>query len=151
MKDTILILCGGETEKFYFDNFKSRVAKIRVETVLEADSPLNLVNLALEKFSEQYLQIWVVFDKDEFDCFDAAIQLADNNGIRVAFSNQAFDLWFILHFQRLEGGFHRSNYGNEINRVLNRSERNKLSKLIVKRVKNSKYSILKESSVVTWW
>ncbi len=124
--DTILILCGGDTEKIYFDNFKSRVAKIKVETVLEADSPLNLVNLAIEKIAENYLQVWVVFDRDEFDCFDAAIQL--KKGINVAYSNQAFDLWFILHFQRLEGGFHRSNFEHEINKLMKRNERNKLTK-----------------------
>lgn len=128
VKDTILILCGGETEKYYFENFKSRVAKIKVEPVLDADSPLNLVNHAIEKKVENYLQIWVVFDKDEFHSFDSAIQLADMEGINVAFSNQAFDLWYILHFKRCEGGFHRKDYGYEINKLMNRNERNKLEK-----------------------
>lgn len=128
VNDTILILCGGDTEKIYFDNFKSRVAKIKVETVLEADSPLNLVKLAIEKMPDKYLQIWVVFDKDDFDCFDEAIQLAGEKGINVAYSNQAFDLWYILHFKRCEGGFHRREYEHEINRLMNRNGKNKLSK-----------------------
>lgn len=128
VNDRILILCGGDTEKFYFDNFKSRVAKINVETALEADSPLNLVNLAISKVSDGYLQIWVVFDKDEFKCFDDAIKLAEKNGVHIAYSNQAFELWFILHFHRLEGGFHRDIYEHELNKLLKRTEKNKLVK-----------------------
>lgn len=41
---------------------------------------------------------WVVFDRDDHDGFDEAIVLAEQNGIHVAYSNECFELWFILHF-----------------------------------------------------
>lgn len=84
---------------------------------------------AIARLSDQYLQIWVVFDKDNFKCFDEAIQLADMyKKIKVAFSNQAFDLWFLLHYERYEGYFHRDKYIPEINRLMERTQRNKLLK-----------------------
>ena len=126
VNDTILILCSGDTEKIYFDNLKSRVAKLKIETVKEANSPRNLVALAIEKLDDNYLQIWAVFDRDAFDCFDEAIKLADERGIHTAYSNQAFDLWFILHFKRCEGGFHRKDYENEVNKLLKRTDKNKI-------------------------
>ncbi|MCX7922045.1 MAG: RloB family protein [Clostridia bacterium] len=128
-RDTILILCGGHTEKVYFDNFKSRIGKIVVEPMLDADSPKNMVLAAIEKAkSSNYLQVWCVFDKDNFKCFDKAIQLADENKIGVAFSNQAFELWFILHFKKYEGALHRDKYKKEINSLLKRKDRNILDK-----------------------
>lgn len=128
VKNIILIVCGGKTEKVYFDKFKSRVAQIRVEPVINADSPLNIVKYAIEIRTDECLETWVVFDKDNFDCFDKAISMAEDHGVKVAFSNQAFELWFILHFKRLEGGFHRDNYEYEINKLLKRDRKNKFTK-----------------------
>lgn len=129
IRDCVLIICGGVTEKKYFDKFKSRIGKIEVQPMLDADSPRNIVEFAIEKMlSGKYLKVWCVFDKDNFNCFDEAIKLAYDKGIGVAFSNQAFDLWFILHFIRVEGVMHRDKYKNEINKLLERKECNALDK-----------------------
>jgi hypothetical protein len=43
---------------------------------------------------EPYHEVWCVFDKDSFlpQDFNGAIQLAKSNRIRVAYSNEAFEL-----------------------------------------------------------
>ena len=44
--------------------------------------------------------VWVVFDKDDFgENYTAAISLANQNRIKVAYSNECFPLWLLLHFQ----------------------------------------------------
>ena len=53
---------------------------------------------------------WVVFDKDDYQDFDEAIEFAKKNGFEVAYSNQAFELWFLLHFKKYSGKLHRREY-----------------------------------------
>ncbi|MDQ2088049.1 RloB family protein, partial [Herbivorax sp. ANBcel31] len=75
-----------------------------------------------------YRQIWCVFDKDDFSDFDDAICLADKHGIGTAFSNQAFDLWFIMHFKVCNGALHRDKYEDIINSCFVRDINNRYKK-----------------------
>lgn len=119
--NAILLVCGGHTEKIYFEQFNLDLAKIRVVANLHARNPRSIVERAIrEKASNQYNQVWCLFDKDIFTCFDEAILLARANDIKVASSNQAFDLWYVLHFQRQDGPLHREKYSEIIKRGLNR-------------------------------
>ena len=43
-----------------------------------------------------YQNVWVVFDKDDFADFDAAIEDARKKGYKVAWSNQSFEYWLYL-------------------------------------------------------
>lgn len=45
-------------------------------------------------------QIWCVFDRDENtdEMLKRAETLAGKNGYHIAYSNPAFELWFLLHF-----------------------------------------------------
>ena len=65
-------------------------------------------------------QCWVVFDKDDFSDsdFNAAIQMAQTNGFHVAYSNQAFEYWLLLHFNLYQGFIHRSRYGEMLSHLL---------------------------------
>jgi hypothetical protein len=62
-----------------------------------------------EKKADQY---WVVFDKDETTAqdFSHAIKLAEENGIRVAWSNEAFECWIILHYRDFRNRCSRQDY-----------------------------------------
>ena len=60
-------------------------------------------------------QIWVVFDRDVRPDvkqgnkdFNDAINLANQNGIKCAYSNDCFELWFLLHYDYLESALHRN-------------------------------------------
>ena len=61
---------------------------------------------------KKYDQVWVVFDRDSFtpQHFNAACLIADQNGIHKAYSNEAFELWYVLHFFYLDTGITRDDY-----------------------------------------
>ena len=42
---------------------------------------------------------WLVFDKDDFKDFNKAIREATDAGFAVAWSNESFELWYLLHFR----------------------------------------------------
>lgn len=114
-RNTILIVCGGSTEELYFKKFRSDLGKIVVKSILDNESPKRIVERAIkESDKDDYIQVWCVFDKDEFKDFDEAIRLAKKNNIEVAFSNQAFELWFILHYKYIAHSMHRDKYKAEI-------------------------------------
>lgn len=96
-----LIICEGEkTEPQYFLRFKVR-ADVRTDVIGLGDNTLSLVGRACEmQQQEEYTDVWVVFDRDSFPAerFNEAIALAERQGIRVAYSNEAFEIWYLLHF-----------------------------------------------------
>jgi len=114
---TILIVCEGKnTEPSYFEQF--RVKSLKIEPVGTGKSTISLVKHAeaLDVLGK-YKKIWCVFDKDIFsnDNFNEAINRAGRNGYGVAYSNQAFEYWLILHFNDHQGaGLDRSNYNTTI-------------------------------------
>jgi RloB-like protein len=90
-----------------------------VKPILNNESPKRIVESSIrEKSRNTYIQVWCVFDKDEFSDFDEAIQLANKNNIKTAFSNQAFELWFLLHYKYIDHNMHRNNYIPEIERFI---------------------------------
>ena len=107
----LLILCQGTvTEVEYFEHFELATADIKA--VGQAYDPEKLVQYALElrqeadRNKQPYQQVWCVFDKDDTEPgpFHAAIQRARDNGVEVAYSNQAFEYWLLLHFDNHQGG-----------------------------------------------
>ena len=49
---------------------------------------------------DDFNEIWVAFDRDDFPKhkFDNAISSATANGFHAAWSNECFELWYLLHF-----------------------------------------------------
>jgi hypothetical protein len=120
-KPSILIVCEGEnTEPSYFNQF--RITSAKVKSVGEGYNTVSLVNRALVLAQQGYYdQVWCVFDKDDFNDndFNSAIQIALANNFGVAYSNQSFEYWLILHFNDHQGGgMHRDNYNDKINEHL---------------------------------
>jgi hypothetical protein len=58
----------------------------------------------------------VVFDRDSFSAqdFNAAIQRCHNSDVGCAWSNEAFELWYLLHFQYYENAMSRRVHKNMI-------------------------------------
>lgn len=120
-KPTILIVCEGKkTEPSYFSQFKLATATIK--PIGEGNNTLSLVNSAIVLSQKgNYEQIWCVFDKDDFsnNNFNNAILIAESNNFGVAYSNQAFEYWLILHFDDHQGGsMDRKDYNSKINKLL---------------------------------
>jgi hypothetical protein len=120
-RPTILIVCEGEnTEVSYFSQF--RLTSARLVPLGEGYNTITLVNRAVELSKKgKFDQVWCVFDKDDFSAqdFNGAITMAEGHGFRVAYSNQAFEYWILLHFEDHQGGgMHRAEYNAAINERL---------------------------------
>ena len=117
-----LIVCEGEkTEPKYFGSF--RVPGLLVDAVGTGHNTLSLVDEAIRLKREKemkvgkkgklpYDQVWCIFDRDSFpaDDFNNAIGKARTAGFQVAYTNEAFELWYLLHFDDHRSALKRSQY-----------------------------------------
>ncbi len=125
VKQTFLIVCEGtNTEPDYFNEFK--LGSAQIETAGTGYNTLSLINKAIQ-IRKEYLkkekifdQNWVVFDKDDFSAndFNAAIVTAEANDFKVAYSNQSFEYWFLLHFNLYQGEVDRNTYAAKLSALL---------------------------------
>lgn len=112
-----LIVCEGEkTEPNYFMEIKRRMksgAGSKVEVVGAGAHTRDLLDCARAAIAKRraeglpmYYHIWLVFDKDSFeaDDFDNTIKMVESENWHAAWSNEAFELWYLLHFQEVTGG-----------------------------------------------
>ena len=138
----ILIVCEGEkTEPNYFNAFKAYnhgtfVYTIDVKGI--GQNTIDVVNKAIElKKKGEYDRVWAVFDKDSFSSkkFNGAIIKARQNGIDCAWSNEAFELWYLYHFVNRTTAMNRSEYQKAISKEVNKSVLYK-SKHVYKYMKN---------------
>ncbi len=125
--ETCLIITEGtETEVNYFENMKKIINNRYRNREIQENYPIKvegkgrstsvLVNEAIKrKNRENFSKVWVVFDKDDNPDFDEAIKLAKENNIEVAWSNESFELWLLLHFQDLSVGIKRNQYLSNLN------------------------------------
>lgn len=119
---SILIVCEGQTEKLYFESFP--VLGLKVKAIdLEGQSKTKLVETTekiIESSEFDYDEIWCVFDMDykngetEFADFDNAINKAKQLGYKVAYSNDSFELWFYLHYNKIEAQHLRTFYYEQL-------------------------------------
>jgi hypothetical protein len=123
-REDVLVVCGGQTEQIYFDAFKRAfhlsLGNINIVIAVEAKNPLQIVEYAIKARhrKEDYNAVWCVFDKDDFTDFDDAVEYAKRSGIMAAFSNQAFEVWFINHYRLLDSALSRSRFKDELSRLL---------------------------------
>ncbi len=127
----ILIVCEGEkTEPNYFKSFKSisnNSFTYEVECKGCGEGTIKVVKTAIsmkteaENASLPYDSVWVVFDKDSFTPkdFNTAIEKAENNNINVAWSNEAFELWYLYHFHNRTTQMSRNDYKKAISDAVN--------------------------------
>lgn len=120
-----LIVCEGEaTEPNYFEGLKQDLPKgiltaYQIDIAGTGRNTQSLIDEAIrlqrayEKNTTRKLdKLWVVFDKDSFSAqdFNGAIQRCLNSDIGCAWSNEAFELWYLLHFQYYENAMSRRVY-----------------------------------------
>lgn len=120
----LIVSEGTKTEPNYFEAIKSLLPPDMVKRVCivggQADT-LRLIERADDEIARRlkttdpmFYHVWIVFDKDSFkdSDFDGAIDsLQKRNrtkkyGARwhAAWSNQAFELWYLYHFEKQCGG-----------------------------------------------
>lgn len=125
----ILIVCEGErTEPNYFNAICSIMPRNTVKIIIEGTG-MNTISLVREAIrlrnecSKSDIvcdQTWVVFDKDDFPDgdFNTAITMCSQHKLNAAYSNQAFEIWYILHFEDRHTGMHRNEYKEKLSGYL---------------------------------
>jgi hypothetical protein len=118
-KKTFLIVCEGEnTEPEYLKSIPAPNADIvfggggfqKTSLVREA---LRLSKLEKNKGRE----VWCVYDMDyngninlQKQDFNESIVLARRSNMKVAYSNDSFELWFVLHYKFIASALTRREY-----------------------------------------
>lgn len=123
----LIITEGTVTEVNYFENikriidnkYKDRIKVENSQLVLDIKGvgrgTSKLVDYAIKRRSrENYSEVWVVFDKDDFEDFDEAIKFAESENINVAWSNACFELWILLHFQDCNSPLISGKYSDKL-------------------------------------
>ncbi len=117
--DFLIITNGKGTEVNYFTLLKKFNSTYDIFIEFENGNPIQLVEYAIKKSSKAtYNQIWIVFDIDQTHIegkFIPAIQKAEKNNIKYAFSNIAFEVWLLSHFSP----FSKYSTAKELNQLLN--------------------------------
>jgi hypothetical protein len=145
-RQRILIVCEGtKTEPNYFEGLR-REFKNKVHIDIK---PAGRVHLSLVKYAKkladedgEYNEVWCVFDRDlktenqNQENFNQAIITAQQNQFKLAISNDAFELWYILHYEHYCSATHRQKYDEIL------SDKNRLGKKYLKN-SNEMYLILK--------
>lgn len=120
----ILIACEDEnTEPYYFEKYKQRFEDIWPKETLflrpigTGRNSLGVVKRAIEErevlASEANRttidQTWAVFDKDDLDKtegnrrnFIEAFELGKREDVKIAYSNECFELWLLLHLEDVD-------------------------------------------------
>jgi len=151
----ILIVCEGtKTEKFYFEGFETDQNLIKVEVLGTGRNKDSLVEYTIELKTraeakkKKYAEVWCVFDRDSYPIdrhdkhkFNRAIQLATNHQVRTAYSNDAFEIWYILHFEYFHSGLSRDLYKKKLTKSLG-SEYKKEDPLMYQKLKDKQQTAI---------
>ena len=119
-KRRFIIYCEGvNTEPGYFNALRrlQKNALIGVE-LLPSGAPKTIAEKAVERAKKEGVakggktrpknsfealdQVWAVFDRDEHEFFDIAIELCARHGVRIGRSNPCFEIWLILHEEEFD-------------------------------------------------
>lgn len=149
-RETYIIFCEDSTcEKLYLDSFNN--IGVKINTISNQKSHLsnvvNAISYCQENrlFNEQDiiekegLHVWCVYDADfnkstsntEKDVtYNESIPMAEKHNINVAWSNDAFELWVLLHFEEVpinEQTISREYYYQRLDKIFrNLEEKNEL-------------------------
>jgi len=118
----LIVTQDGESSRLYFKGWKSRLhgASTIIKVISLPKNPVQLVadlktirNQIENHISKEnnakfcFGEVWVAFDKDSFADFDSAVyalRRLSEQGYREAWSNECFELWYLLHFMKIDGG-----------------------------------------------
>lgn len=105
---------------------------------------LKAINIHSVKASEIESR-WLVFDKDDYSKVEinGTISSAQANRINVAFSNESYELWILLHFEDVKSHITRK----EINKRLNRYFKEKYN-IEYSKASREVYSLIKSNQEV---
>src|SRR5882762_3162681 len=123
----VLIVCeDSKSSCLYFKAFKidmERAEVLALGTGMNTDSLVEEAIRLKQKAAAEarpYNEIWCVLDRDSFPLarYARAFELARNAKIRIAWANEAFELWYLLHFNYHDTGIRRTDYKKKLDPCL---------------------------------
>ena len=130
--DSFLIVTEGErTEPLYFKGIQKLIQEKAGGRIDIVDVPvvdiygegcstgklIEITEQIVKRAKINYLNIWVVFDKDDFGDFDQAIEEGTEKGYKIAWSNQSFEYWIYLHFNYNDSALHRDDWKKKLDEM----------------------------------
>lgn len=130
--NSFLIVTEGEkTEPLYFKGLQ-KLIKDKVGGMIDiVETPIidiqgggcatgSLIEVTEKIVKEAkiiYQNVWVVFDKDDFEDFEQAIRDGESKGYKIAWSNQSFEYWLYLHFYYSDSALHRHDWNKKLEEI----------------------------------
>ncbi len=118
--DFYIITNGAQTESNYFDSIKAKKSIYSVRIVFSNRDPIGMIEDAKEVLPKAN-QVWCVFDIDythRDNRLVPALKEARKFGIKIAYSNKAFEVWLISHFEQFKAKRSLSEYANILTKHL---------------------------------
>jgi hypothetical protein len=136
IKSRVYLLFNGEkAEPQYFqdlkDHLKANNILVKYKKEFIKKSPWDFMDCAIKYKQEEILngnlsiqdgdEIWCIFDIDNYfeensTKFKRMIELAKKNDIKIAWSNECFEFWFLCHFALYQSAMPRFNYHKSLSR-----------------------------------
>jgi hypothetical protein len=119
----VLIVCeDAKSSRLYFKAFNidpERAEVITVGTGMNTDSLVEEAARIKGKAAargDPYNQVWCVLDRDDFPLanYERAFGLARKVRINLAWANEAFEIWYLLHFNYHDTGISRAEYKGKL-------------------------------------
>ncbi|MFA6587863.1 MAG: RloB family protein [Patescibacteria group bacterium] len=117
---------GIKTEVNYFESKRKEIEQeirrknITIKITGMGKNTISLFNFVINFINEQNIDLntdecWIVFDKDNYNAnFDGAINKALAKGLKVAYSNACFELWYLLHFCYMDSAIDQKEYPQKL-------------------------------------
>jgi hypothetical protein len=135
----LIVTEGTKTEPLYFEAIRKRVNEkyhgswILIEILGSGMNTVSLMKLAVataESNANVYSHVWLVYDKDSFpaDNFNTVAAFCQEHSdeeteYHAIWSNESFELWYLLHFQYLQSALHRDMYREKLtNHLLSQND-----------------------------
>lgn len=123
----IFLYCEGkETEPNYFKSIAKDYKGVKVFVTGAGKGAKTLIEKAVKALKQKekesgdkYDICYVVFDADGTN-IDNPIKDANANGFQCAWSNECFELWLLLHFEKVSSPIHRGRYAAKLTKHLGR-------------------------------
>ncbi len=127
----LIVTEGKRTEPLYFKGIQKKINEKMDGRIDVIENPVidifgegcstgKLIEVTEQKVKDSkiiYQNVWVVFDKDDFEDFDEAIRLGKEKGYEVAWSNQSFEYWLYLHFHYNDSALHRYDWNEKLSKI----------------------------------
>ncbi len=121
-KAVLIALEDTKSSRYYFEKLISH-KKLNGKVIFAehiGTNPKKVLQAILDHKSEdKYEKKWIIIDRDSFsnDDFRGAIEDARKKSICVAFSNESYELWILLHFEQVSAHKGREYLRHRLNQI----------------------------------